>query len=232
MSRDDVFRVQHDSIPPLQEANGDQGTVNRLGFQVVTDMFTQLVLSGCAYQMQIGTEDAGVVSTGSIDDQLAWMLADQVAGYAMIPLLYEVNVGVLAGEVIAMSMIEVDKDKARYNSGGVAFSPANLNTKNPHAPSGAFYVTLTAGDADIVALAKSAVPNSVELARRTWGEDALGDSIGYPGEWDPCVYSIARRPAFVLLDVGSIVCHNGASTADMTGYGVLQFAQFDRALIV
>ena len=231
MSREDIFLVRQTSIPAVGESVQERAVINRFGFQVVTDFFTQLVLSGLAYHMQIGTEDAGICSTTAMDDALVWMLADNLAGHAMIPLLYEVNIGVLAGATIAMSMLEVDKAKARYSSQGTAFVPANMRSDDPHTAQGVFYTTAAAATG-IIAAAKSAVPDSVELARRTWTEDALADTIGYPGTWDPCVYSIKSRPATVLVDASSILCHNGAASADTTGYGVLQFAQYDKALAV
>jgi hypothetical protein len=228
MAREDIFLVRHSSLPAIGEGQADRSVINRMGMQIVVDFYTQLALSGLTFHMQAGTEDAGVALTGAIDDTLAFILADNPAGYAMIPLLYEVNPGVLAGATIAQSMLEIDKAKARYASGGTAFVPANLNSQSSAAAAaGTFYVC--AGD--IVAAAKSAVPLSVELARKTYTEDALADTIGYPGAWDPCVYSVMDRPMAVISGVGSIVAQAGSPTGDMTGYGVLQFAQLTTAQV-
>jgi len=229
MARDDVFLVRHSSTPMLAEGNEERAVINRLGFQVVTDFFTQLVLSGFAYHMQVGTEDAGDGLTDTIDDALCAFVADNSAGNAMIPLLYEINPGVIAGATLVMAMLEVDKDKVRYSSGGTAYVPANLRTDDPNAANGSFYIMEGAG---IVAAAKSAVPNSVELARKDFLEDALADTIGYPGAWDPVIYSICSRPPTVLVDASSILGHAGSATAVVTGYGCLQFAQFDKDLVV
>ena len=43
---------------------------------------------------------------------------------------------------------------------------------------------------------------------------------------NPVVYSAKNRPLAVVHDAGSLVVHHGATTADVTGYGVIQFAQF------
>ena len=228
MSRDDIFLTRHSSIPAISEAVAERAIINRMGMQIVCDFYTQLCLSGLTYHMQAGTEDAGVALTGALDDTLAFILADNPAGYAMIPLLYEVNPGVLAGVTILQAMLEIDKAKARYSSGGTAYVPANLNNDgDAAAASGVFYVCA----ADIVALAKSAVPLSVELARKTFTEDALADTIGYPGAWDPCVFSARSRPLALINGVGSIVAQAGGPTADATGYGVLQFAQLTTAQV-
>lgn len=228
MARDDIFLTRHSSIPSIGEGQPDRAIINRLGIQVVTDFFTQLCLSGLTYHVQVGTEDAGVAATGAMDDQLAFMLVDQSAGYALIPLLYEINVGVLAGGTIAMSMLELDKGKNRYSAGGAAFVPANLNNQSA---AGAFAGTAYICPADITPAAKSAVPLSVELARRTWTEDALADTIGYPGTWDPCVYSVKSRPMAIGHGTCSLIGHHGSATADMTSYGVLQFAQLSIAQV-
>ena len=231
MGREDVFLVRHNAIPPIGETGEERAVVNILGFQVVTDFFTQLVLSGFAYHMQVGEENAGDGATDTLTDILVYMIADNSPGNAMIPLLYEINPGVMAGATLAMSMLEVDKDKVRYNAdgSGTVFVPANLRTDDPNSANGTFIIMEGAG---VVAAAKSAVPNSVELARKDYTEDALADTLGYPGTWDPCVYSVNKRPPIVLVNASSIVCHHGAATAVPTGYGVLQFAQFDKDLVV
>ncbi len=232
MARDDVFLVRHNTVPGVGESNPARAVVNRMGIQVVTDFITQLTLSGFAYHMQAGTENAGDGMTNVIDDILVAMIADNSAGNAMIPLLYEATPGVVADTaVLAMAMLEVDKDKIRWadDASGTAFVPANLRTDDPNAASGFFRIMEGAG---VVALAKSAIPNSVELARKDFLENALADTLGYPGTWDTVVYSIRTRPMCVLVDASSIVGHFGSATALMTGYCVLQFAQFSKTLVV
>ena len=228
MARDDIFQVRHNSVPAVGESNADRAIMNRMGMQIVADFITQLTLSGWAYHMQLGTEDAGVASTTAIDDQLASICCDNIAGQAMIPLLYEVTPGVLATATIVQAMLELDKDKVRYTSGGTAYVPANLRGDDLNSASGAgFFV-----GADVTIAAKSAVPNSVEFARAFFIEDAIADSLGYPGAWNTTVYSARTRPIAVLIDASSIVGHFGAATADVTGYAALQFAQFSKTLIV
>ena len=227
MSRDDVFRVRHNSIPAISDANAEQGILNRMGMQIVVDFFTQLCLSGFCYHMQIGTEDAPVASTTSIDDTLAWMVADNPAGSAMMPLLYEVNIGAFTTGTIAMSMLEADKDKVRYSSGGTAYAPANMRGDDLNAVAASSYYVGT----DVTLAAKSAVPNTVELARRFHYEDVVTTTTGVEN-LTPTVYSVKTRPALVLVDAASLVCHHGCATADVTSYGVLQFAQFSKTLVV
>ena len=228
MGREDIFEVRHSSIPAVAEGGETRAIVNRMGAQVVADFFTQMVLSGFAYHMQMGTEDAGVAFTTVLDDELSSLVADNVAGQAMIPLLYEVNVGVLAAATIVQAMLEIDKDKVRFLSGGTAYVPANLRGDDNNSANGTFRV-----GPDVTLATKSAVPNTVELARKDYIEDALAGSIGYPGAWATAVYDINKRPPICLIDASSIVGHCGSASAnDTTGYAVLQFAQFNKSLVV
>lgn len=227
MGREDAFRVRHSSLPALGESTQDQAVLNRMGFQVVADFFTQLILGGFAYHIQAGTEDAPVASTAAIDDQLAFMLVDQNAGYAMLPLAVQVMIANWTTATLVNSMLEADKDKVRYASGGTVFVPANLRGDDPRSFNGVAY-TVTA---DIVAAAKSAVPNSVELKRGTVVEDvqatpAAGDAnIAF-------VYSARIDPTIVLTDASSLIVHHGATTADVNSYGNFQFAQFEKGLVI
>ena len=228
MAREDVFLVRHSALPPISEATAERAIINRIGAQIVVPFLEQLVLSGLAYHVQAGTEDAGVAMTTAMDDQLVSTLIDNNAGYAMIPLLFEVNPGVISTATIVMAMLEVDMAKKRYSSGGTAFVPRNLHGQAPASLNGVAYVC---GGSDITSAAKTAVPDSVELARKTFTEDALADTIGYPGAWDPCVYSAGKRPISVTYGVSSVIGHVGSATADVTGYAVLQVAQLSIAQV-
>ncbi len=228
MSEREPFTVRSVNFPALAEGEQARAVINRIGMQVVVDFWTQLALSGFIYHVQMGTESTGATFTGALDDQLAAILVDNPVGDALIPMLYEVNPGVIAGATLVQAMLELDKAKNRENTGGTTFVPENLNGADANSFNGTAKV---AGGSDITPLAKSAVPNSVELARRDFLEDALANTIGYPGAWDIEIYSIYRRPMAVGLDTCSLVGHAGA-TADTTGYAVLQFAQLPKSNIV
>lgn len=227
MSRDDPYLVRHTSLPAVGEAVGERAVINRMGLQVVTDFFTQLVLGGFAYHMQLGTMTAPVDSTVAIADTLVWAVADNNAGYAMIPLLYELGIDFVDTAVSGETMLEWDKDKKRWSSGGTAFVPANMRGDDYRSANGVFYV-----GTDITAAAKSAVPNSVELARRQLSEDAVTDPTTGKMQMDPIIYSCMQRPIVVGIDASSLVVHFGAATADLKGFGVLQFAQFEKGLVI
>ncbi|KKL59316.1 hypothetical protein LCGC14_2216590, partial [marine sediment metagenome] len=98
------------------------------------------------YEMEhkIGVELVEIAGmTNVIDDVLVAMIADNTAGNAMIPLLYEATPGVIAATaVLAMAMLEVDKAKARYadDASGTVYVPANLRTDDPNQANGTFIV--------------------------------------------------------------------------------------------
>ncbi len=227
MSRDDPFKVRHSTIPALPEGGSDRAIMNRLGSLIVTDFFTQLVLSGFAYHMQNGTEDAPTNWVLTPDDVDFIFLADNPSGNAMIPLACNTTLAALTTGTSAQSYIEVDKSKARYSTSGTAFVPANLRSDDPAGATGTFY---TGVDGSGTALGKSAVPDSIELARQLFHEDAIGTSTGAEMDSAP-LYTVRRDPLCVIMGVGSIVVHAGAGTALNTGYATLQFAQFNSALV-
>ena len=228
MARDVPFQIRHTTIPAVGEATDDKAIINRLGSIVVTDFYTQLVLSGFGYHIQVGTEDAPVAFWSTPDDVDFMLLADNSANYAMMPLLCRVTIDALVDGASALAYLEVDKLIVRYSTSGTAFVPANLRTDDPNSASGSFYTGVGAGG---TAAGKSAVPNSVELARHLYFEDNVASSSGGETENTP-LYAVSRDAPCVIVDVGSILLHWGASATPPTGYAILQFAQFSKTLVV
>jgi hypothetical protein len=208
------------------ESNREEGILNNFGAQVVTDLYMQWLLSGFCFHMQTGTEDAPITTNVSLDDTRGIMVADNNSG-VMVPLLCEVNVATFAAATNIEIMLEADMDKKRWSSGGTAFVPEQMNgaATDATAANGTFY---TIEGSDIVVAAKSAVPASVELARKVLTEDALADPAGAMFAHDKLFSIMERIPVFGNTP-SSLVVHFGAS-ADITGYATLQFAQFDANL--
>lgn len=226
MGREDPFEVRN-SLVIAGEGNAQRAALNRAALQITVDLIDHLVLAGYAYHVQIGTEDAGVASTTSIDDELVWMLVDQNDGYATIPLLCSVAFDFADTSVNGDLMLELDMDKNRWSSGGTAFTPENLAKDGSRSYNGSAYV-----GTDITTAAKSAVPASVEFARKALTEDAVTDPTTGKMAYNPVLYSAKLHPLAKVVDTGSVIVHFGAGTADFTGYGILQVAQVDDGLLI
>lgn len=228
MSRDDPFLVRHSSWPAVGESNGERAVINRLGALVVADFYTQLVLGGWAYHVQVGALSTAVAGTAALTALIGVGIVDNNAGYATIPLHAEMHIATYSTATLFLSMIEADMAKKRYTSGGTAVTPRNLRGDSPHTFNGNAYNNT----GTLVIAAASAAPHSVELARGVGSEDA-----------QPATTFTDRSPHFVwdvrssghpvvLVDAASLVMHHGASTATDTMYGNMQFAQLEKALIV
>jgi hypothetical protein len=226
MARDDIFQVRHQSIPAVAEGVTERSIMNKAASQVVTDLLTQMLLSGYCFHMQTGTEDAPITNNTTIDDTKAIIIADCTSA-AMMPLFADVTVATFAAATTIGLLLEADMDKVRYSSGGTVYVPEQMNkaATGADAANGTFY---TIEGSDIVAAAKSAVPASVELARRNLTEDALADPGGAMMARTP-LFSVRAQPTVILTNPGSLLVHFGSS-ADITGYGSLDFAQFPVAL--
>lgn len=218
----EIATVRQNSYSNWAEGQDRPARSNRRGELVVVDFFTQCILDGRTFHMQMGTEDAPVDSTGVIDDTLAWMLADNPVGYVLIPTFYKVSVATWTTSTLINAMLEVDRAKARYSSGGTAYLPENLRTDRPRVAVGSFYI-----GTDITAAAKTAVPGSIELWRHAGAEDNVGTSTGAENI-NIAEYNAKVHPFAEIVDVGSCVLYAGAATADFTGYGSFDFIQLPK----
>ena len=229
MSRDDPFIVRHRSIPALGESGPDRAILNKFGAQVVTDLFTQWLLSGYCFHVQTGNEDAPITTNGPLDDTKPVIVADCTSG-AMVPLFASVNVQAHSTSTLIGALLEADMDKVRYSSGGTVYVPEQMN-KAATAADAANGVFFTIEGSDIVAAAKSAVPASLELARAQLSEDAIGDPGGAMfAQLGAPLFTLRRDFGVVLTNPGSLLLHFGSATADITGYAALDFAQFSASL--
>lgn len=229
MARDDVFLVRHQSVPGLSESQPDRAVINKMGYQVVVDFYTQMLLSGFCFHIQTGTEDAPITTNGPLDDTKPVIVADCSSG-AMMPLLAEVNVQAHSTSTLIGALLEADMDKIRWASGGTVYVPEQMNkaATSAGAANGVFY---TIEGSDIVAAAKTAVPASIELARAQLTEDAVADpATGMFAQLGAPLFTVRRQIPVVLTNPGSLCLHFGSATADITGYAALEFAQYPASL--
>lgn len=215
----EIGRVRQNSYENYSEGQDRLARLNRRAELVVVDVWDQFVFDGRAFQMQLGTEDAPINTTTSIDDQLSWWVVDNAVGYALIPAYVEHHVVDFTTATLIHSMIELDRGTARYSSGGTAYVPENLRLDRPRAAVGGSFVVGT----DVTVAAKTAVPQSLEIARRVISNDAVATQTGAENSFH--IWSAKTAITAVLIDGDSLVGHFGAATADATGYGTVMFVQ-------
>ncbi len=215
-------RFGNGNIPAIGQGARDLPRLNARGELVVVDFWTQLFLDGYVFHIQAGTEDAPATATGTIDDQLAMILADSTAG-ACIALFAQALIADWSTATDFNAMLEVDKEKNRYSAGGTAFVPEPLHGADAVAWQGVAYV---AGASDITPAAKSAVPDSVELFRLFSIEDAQATPDHSVHRVD---YNARIHPFCVALDAASIILHVGGGTADPSVYATLDVAQLPKS---
>ena len=215
-------RVRQNSYENYSEGQDRNFRINRRAEMVTIDFWTQMVLDGRMFHMQIGTENAPVAGTAAIDDELVWMLVDNAAGTVMLPALVAIQIeGALTGANIA-SMFEIDNAKARFGSGGTAFVPANLRTDSPRAS----VASVARVGTDITATGKTAVPGSLEIARIAHWEtspSATNEPTDFVSNLRP-LFSSQTQPGVAVVGVGSMLVHHGGS-ADTTSYGYMQWVE-------
>lgn len=191
---------------------------------IVIDFWTQLMMEGRMFHMQIGTESAPVATTTTIADTLVWMLADGQAGTTYLPAYADVWVQTFGNTAETLeAMFEIDRGKARYSSGGTAYVPENLRSDRPRTSTVAKAYVGT----DITAAAKTAVPGSIEVSRKAYCEttpSATNEPSDFLGNL-VALYDCHRNPPCAVVGVGSMLVHFGSGTADCTGYGVLDWAE-------
>ena len=184
----------------------------RDGSLATFDWKQAFAFEGKCYQMQLGTEDAPIDSTTSIDDALVTGVIDVPEGAVAMPYFAQLVVGVWSASVLLNFMIEIDNAKVRYSSGGTAFTPLNLHTGMPNNSGCKCYV-----GPDVTTLAKTS-DGSIEAYRESI-EVNVGDAADYwpKMEYIPIVCPIVEGPA-------SILYHAGAS-GDCTIYGNIKWLE-------
>ena len=215
----ELLDIRQQTYDSYQDAQYRPLRGNRRGEMVIIDFWQQLVFDGRMFHMQIGEESAGADTTTVAADTLVWMLLDGVAGTTIIPALYEVAIEEIASAVSIETYLEIDRAKTRYNSGGSAFVPTPMRCDSPRVSIAAKAYVGT----DISALAKTAVPGSIEIGHHTYTEEAINPATG--NELHKYILNARTRPLGVIVGVGSVLCHCAADTGDAKATGCLEWAE-------
>lgn len=217
----DLANVKQNSYSNWGDGQDRPPRANRRGELVVCDFWTQLVLDGRMFHMQIGTESTPVNCTVAAADTLVWALVDGAAGTTYIPALWEVSFDLLTNATNVEAYFEIDRAKARWISGGTSYVPENMRTDRPRVSvAAAAYV-----GADITASAKTAVPGSIEIGHHKFMEDNITTAAG--AAFHHYKLTAKNRPMGVIVGVGSMIGHfaSGTTENDVTGFGNLDWAE-------
>ena len=218
----EIGTVRQNSYGNFPEGQNRLARLNRRAEMVTIDFWTQMVLDGRMFHMQIGTENEPVPGTVAIDDELVWMLVDNAAGTVLLPAIVNIEVEGASTSANLASMFEIDNAKARFNSGGTAYVPANLRTDSPRVS----VATVARVGTDITAFTKTAVPGSMEIARIAHWETSP-TATNEPSDFvsnTRTLFSAQTQPGVAVVGVGSMLVHHGGS-ADVTSYGYMQWAE-------
>src|SRR3990167_6916830 len=217
----EIGRVRQNSYENYSEGQERQARLNRRGELVVADFWLQMALDGRMFVVNLGTEDAPLDTTTSIDDQLVWALTDVPTGSVLIPCQAQVAIGTWTTSTLINFMLEADMGKVRYTSGGTAFTPANMRGDYPRASACSSYV-----GTDVTVAAKSTIGSSGSFEFHHY---SIEDNGGDTGDTTPENGLNGRAKdmgaAPIITGVGSFLFHLGAATADATAYGMYSFAE-------
>ncbi len=233
----EVGTVRQTSYEDWPEASDHFARLNRRGELVVTDFFTQMVLDGKTFGVQIGSMDAAgaINSTGAAPaDTLVWALTDTATGTTIIPVQAQLAIQTWTTATLIDFMLEADMGKVRFSAvgGGGAFTPINALGGSPKRAKSKTYVNLTTG-AGVTAAAKSTiggVDGSYEFYQ-TAIEVNLGNAADAATDagfrWN--AQTDGSPP--IIVGPGSFLFH-AAAAADFTAYGNYRFIELPSESVV
>ena len=184
----------------------------RDGSAATIDWKQSFALEGNVYTVQMGTEDAPINATPTIDDALVSGVIDVPEGAVAIPLFAQCAIALWSASTTVNFMIEIDNAKVRYSSGGTSFKPLNYHTGMVSRSGCVAYV----GD---VTVASKTTGGSLEVYRESI-EAQVGDAADYwpKMEYIPVISPVVEGPA-------SILYHIGSANGDMSFYGNIVWAE-------
>lgn len=227
----EIGRVRQNSYENYAEGQDRPARINKRAELVVMDFYTQMVLDGRMFAVQIGTVDAagGVNSTGTAPaDTLVWALTDAAVGTTIIPVVAQVAVETWTTATLINFMLEADMGKVRFSAvgGGGAFTALNMRGDSPRAAASASYVNLTTG-AGVTAAAKSTIggANGSHEFYQNAIEVNVGDAADAATDAGMTWRAKDAGDPPVIVGPGSFLMHLAAATADLTATGHYHFIE-------
>ncbi len=200
-------RVAQDATEAAGEGTEIAFKASKMGFQIVTDFYTQMAIEGRAFQIRAGTISAPLVGDVVITDTAAEMCVDCVSGTTIIPVTANITFNLAAGTLFEVA----GKSVATVSSAGTAFTPLPLY-------SGGAAATTTAR-----VQAAGAVAVTAELATSTLRHFAWGHPIA-AGAW-PTIYDWTPRMPPILNGARSFYVQIAGTTTGPSYYASFDYIQ-------
>ena len=231
-------RVRQNSYENYPEAQDRPFRINKRAETVVVDFYTEMVMDGRTFGVQIGTMDgaAAINSTGTaVADTLVWALTDAANGTTLIPVQAQVAIATWETATLIDFMLEADMGKVRFSAvgGGGAFTAINTRGDSPRNAASTSYVNLTTG-AGVQAAAKSTIGgkdgsyefymNAIETNLGDEADAAQNAGLRWSAKED------GSPP--IIVGPGSFLFHLAVASADVTAYGNYRFIELPSESVV
>lgn len=232
----EIGRVRQNSYENYSEGQDRLARINKRAELVVVDWYTQMVLDGRTFAVQIGTIDAagGVNSTGTAPaDTLVWAVTDAAVGSVVIPVWAQVAIETWTTATLVNFMLEADMGTLRYSSGGTAFIPLNMRGDSPRTSSNVSRVNTSTG-AGVVTAAKSTI-GGVDGSHEFY-QNAIEVNVGNAADaatdagmtWQ--AKDSGQIP--VIVGPGAFLFHLAVASADLTATGGYHFVELPTESVI
>jgi hypothetical protein len=198
------FLVYQDSVGATGENTWGSARMNKMGFQVVTDFYTQMAIEGRVFQVRAGTISVPVVGDVVITDTAAEMCADAATGTTIIPVYTNISYNLAAGTLFE----NAGKSVATASSAGDAFVPLPLY-------SGGVAAACTARVDEEGSTTVTAELATTTLRHFSWSQPIAAGAYTTTYDWEPRSPPILNGPRCFYIQIAG------------TGTGPSYYASFD-----
>ena len=119
---DNRLFVAQDTIGAAGESSWMSAKASKMGFQIVTDFYTQMAIEQRAFQVRAGTISVPLVGDVTLTDAVAEMCVDAATGTTVIPVYTNVSFNLAADTLFESA----GKSQAAISASGTAFIPLPL----------------------------------------------------------------------------------------------------------
>lgn len=185
-------RIGHDTLSAGAEGTTADIKMNKLGYPIIMDFYTQMVIEGRVYQVRAGTVTTPLVGDVAITDTAAEMCADAASGTTIIPAYCNIAVRLATGTLHE----HAGKSVATVSSSGTAFVPLNLKSDGAGA-------TSTARVAAAGGVAVTAELATTTLRHFAWSQPLAAGAYTTTYEWEPRTPPVLVGPRCFYVQIAA-----------------------------